>query len=141
MKYTTKLRKYCEEYENIENYELAKADNFHGWAVHHRDEIRLLPSGMIARRSADELKENGRYNNCPANELIFLTSQEHARLHHKGKKSTPWNKGKTGIYSEETLRRIGAKNGMKGKQHSEETRRKQAESARLRWKKIHDRTS
>lgn len=31
-----KYRHYCNEYENIENYEKAKADNFEGWCIHHR---------------------------------------------------------------------------------------------------------
>ncbi len=49
---------------------------------------------------------------------------------HKG--NIPWNKGKTGIYSEETLekmkeaakKRIGPKGPMWGKHHTEETRKK-----------------
>ena len=27
---------YCKSIEDIENYELAKADNFIGWDIHHR---------------------------------------------------------------------------------------------------------
>ena len=45
---------------------------------------------------------------------------------HIGK--TPWNKGKTGIYSQETLRKIGA--AHKGKIVSEETRRKMSKTHR-----------
>lgn len=67
----------------IENYKLAKADNFKGWDIHHRDEIRLLPSGMIALRSKEELIENGRYYNCPPNELIWMNESEHHKLHRK----------------------------------------------------------
>lgn len=67
--------------ELIENYELAKADNFIGWDIHHKDEIRLLPSGMIALRTMEELIENGRYYNCPANELMFMKHSEHSALH------------------------------------------------------------
>lgn len=76
-------RSYCKagEFELIENYNLAKADNFKGWDVHHRDEIRTLHSGMVVYRSKQELIENGRYYDCPANELIFLRHDEHAKLH------------------------------------------------------------
>lgn len=81
-----RLTRYCKDYTQIENYDKAKADNFIGWHCHHRDEIRELPSGMIALRSATELKENDRYYNCPPNELIFLTNKEHARLHAKYRK-------------------------------------------------------
>lgn len=76
-----KSRYCCEDISNIENYEKAKADNFVGWLIHHRDEYRVLPSGMIARRTYRELKENGRYYNCPANELIYLTTLDHAKMH------------------------------------------------------------
>lgn len=82
-KYIERLTRYCKDYTQIENYDKAKADNFKGWHCHHRDEIRELPSGMIVLRSAEELKENGRYYNCPPNELIFLTESEHISLHHK----------------------------------------------------------
>lgn len=67
----------------IENYELAKQDNFKGWDVHHKDEIRILPSGLVAIRSKDDLIENGRYYNCPPNELIFMLHTEHCALHRK----------------------------------------------------------
>ena len=30
------FERYCKDYENIENYEKAKADNFVGWDCHHR---------------------------------------------------------------------------------------------------------
>lgn len=77
--------KYVEDgrITEIENYELAKQDNFKGWDVHHKDEIRILPSGMVAIRSKDDLMENGRYYNCPPNELIFMLHTEHCALHRK----------------------------------------------------------
>jgi hypothetical protein len=73
---------FCREDLNlIENYDKAIADTTQTWHCHHRDEIRVLPSGMIVRRSAEELQENGRYYNCPANELIFLPRNEHFKIH------------------------------------------------------------
>ena len=74
----------CEDLSNIENYELAKNDPTpNKWCIHHRDECKILPSGIIVIRTAKELIENDRYYNCPANELIFLTHSEHWKLHHK----------------------------------------------------------
>lgn len=72
---------YCQTPELIENYEQAINDKSQIWECHHRDEIRTLPSGMVVLRSKEELIENGRYYNCPPNELIFLTTEEHTRIH------------------------------------------------------------
>lgn len=74
---------FCQTPELIENYEQAIADKTQIWVCHHRDEIRVLPSGMIAIRSKKELIEDGRYFNCPPNELIFLTTSDHTKLHSK----------------------------------------------------------
>ena len=63
------------ERELIENYELAAADEFTGWDLHHRAETE--GTGC----SVKELKEKGLYYNRPASELIFLTWSEHTKLH------------------------------------------------------------
>lgn len=70
------------EWELIENYELAKADNFIGWHCHHR--LELHPDYSI-RFKADSLKKLDLYYNRPARELIFLTHAEHARIHSKAR--------------------------------------------------------
>ena len=62
----------CEELSKIENYD--------------KDEVKVLPSGIVVFRSVGELKENGRYYHCLANELVFLTRKEHQTLHTKGNK-------------------------------------------------------
>lgn len=78
------VKKYCrEDIALIENYEEAIADKENSWDCHHRDEIRVLPSGMVVLRTPEELKENGRYWKCPANELIFLKHGDHTKLHGK----------------------------------------------------------
>ena len=124
------FERYCKDYENIENYEKAKADNFKGWECHHRLETHT-PDGE--RRLVDithkELKALGMYYNRPASELIFLTSREHHAIRKvstetrqklretkKGEKNPmygkpAWNKGKK--MSEEQKKKIGATN--KGK--------------------------
>ena len=72
-----------DEYELIENYELAKADNFKGWDCHHR--LALHPDGSL-RFTRESLKKLDLYVNRPASELIFLTHSEHARIHNMSKK-------------------------------------------------------
>ena len=76
-----KLTKNCcraGEEHLIENYELAKADNFKGWDCHHR--LELHPDGSL-RFTRQSLKDLNLYLNRPARELIFLTHSEHAKLH------------------------------------------------------------
>ena len=144
MKYN--FKRYCKDYENIENYQKAKADNFVGWHCHHRLETHT-PDGV--RRGADishkELIALGLYYNRPPEELIFLTIKEHNAFN-KGKHHTEetrkkissaqkgrpaWNKGKK--MSEEFCRKNseshkGEKNSFYGKHHSEETRKKLKEA-------------
>ena len=109
-------KQYCKDYENIENYEAAKKCSFKGWYCHHRLETHNSDG---ERRTVDitaaELKVLDMYYNRPAEELIFLTSLEHNRLHNKGKPRT-----------EETKHKIGA--AMKGKPKTEETKKKMSEA-------------
>lgn len=69
---------YSKDYEHIENYEKAKADNFKGWHCHHR--LELHPDGSI-RFTRESLVKLDLYINRPASELIFLTAKEHTKLH------------------------------------------------------------
>lgn len=76
-----KAKSYCkEDISLIENYDKAMEDNTQTWECHHRDEYKVLPSGIAVIRSRKELIENGRYYKCPANELIFLTREEHMKI-------------------------------------------------------------
>lgn len=77
------LRKVCKEIEHVENYNEAINDKEYLWILHHRDEIRELPSGMVALRSAEYLKSFGLYYHRPADELIFLRNDVHSKLHAK----------------------------------------------------------
>ena len=106
MKHT--FERYCKDYENIENYEAAKKDNFKGWECHHRLETHNSDG---ERRLVDitkkELQALGMYWNRPAEELIFLTTIEH----------NAYDKGKHP--SEETKKKLseakkGEKNPMYG---------------------------
>ena len=130
----------CNDIENVENFDKAKADDFKGWICHHRLETH---NSNGERRLVDishkELIALGMYYHRPANELIFMTKSEHSSLHHKGKHlsdetkkkigesekgrepwnkgkkgvQTAWNKGKTNVYSQETLKKMSEAN--KGK--------------------------
>lgn len=116
----------CDNIENVENYYKAKADNFKGWICHHRLETHTSDGEKrLIDITHEELKALDMYYHRPANELIFLTTDEHNHLHHKGKKYRP--------HSDEELNKMskalkGEKNPMYGKHHSEETKRKIAES-------------
>ena len=132
----TRIAQYCKDYENIENYEAAKKDNFVGWCCHHRLETWTSDGERRAVDiTASELKALGMYWNRPADELIFLTTLEHAILHQKGKhrsedtrnKISEAHKGKH--FSEEHKRNIsegqrGEKNHNYGKPKSNETKNK-----------------
>ena len=95
--------KYCKnDISQIENYDKAIADKTQTWQCHHRRETIY---------SAKELIEIGEYYNRPAEELIFLTPNEHHILHQLGKH-----------HSEDTRKKMSE--AIKGKHHSEETRKK-----------------
>ena len=106
-------QQYCrDDISMIENYDKAMADTTQTWVCHHRDEVKILPSGMTVIRSRQDLKDAGRYYGCPANELIFLTISEHRNLHAKtqvGERSPRY--GKT--FDAETRCKLSAAN--KGK--------------------------
>ena len=118
----------CEDLTLIENYDRAIADTTQTWQIHHRDEIRTLPSGMVVYRTQQELIENGRYYNCPANELIFLTKSEHSKLHSKYRPSLPKE-----CYERAVITRKNNGN----LHHSEETKRKlsEAHKGKSSWNK------
>ena len=109
---------FCNNIENVENYERAKANNFECWICHHRLETHFSDGTerpKNAQISVEELIALGIYYHRPAEELIFLTIKEHQNVHFRGKH-----------ISEEHKRKISDAN--KGKKHSEEARRKMSES-------------
>lgn len=117
-------KRYCEEgkLELIENYKQAiESDEM--WVIHHRDEIRILPSGIIARRSKTDLIEANRYYNCPPEELIFLSNKEHKALHSKYKIFTKEEREKISLKAKGNNNRF-----QKGHKVSEETRAKISKS-------------
>ena len=131
------FQKYCKNYQDIENYQKALADNFKGWECHHRLETHT-PDGI--RRDVDishkELKALRMYYNRPASELIFLTVKEHNAFK-KGRRHSEETKKKMSEakknMSEETKKKIseaniGEKNPMYGKHHTDEAKKKNSEA-------------
>ena len=128
------FERYCKDYENIENYEKAKKDNFKGWECHHRLETHTPDGKRIAVDIPQkELIALGMYYNRPAEELIFLTTIEH-NAYDKGKpksdetrRKMKGNKNALGYkHSEEAKKKI--RDAHKGKPMSDETRKKMSES-------------
>lgn len=116
-----KLKRYCkDDLSLIENYSLAKRDNFTGWQIHHRLEFTL--DGERARTS-DELIRMGMYYSRPYFELIFLSTRDHRRLHN----ADPVRKSNISKHSV----------GMSGKRHSVEAKLKMSESRKRYLEGIH----
>lgn len=87
-----RVKQYCcEDYTKIENYELAIADNTI-WDCHHKLEMK----DGINVFTKNELLEQGLYYNRPANELIFITHTEHAKMHNIGKNNNMYGVKKYG---------------------------------------------
>lgn len=64
----------CEDISKIENYDIAVNDSTQRYVCHHKKGIEL-------KLTKEELQDAGLYFNRPADELIFLTVSEHAKLH------------------------------------------------------------
>ena len=132
MKHT--FERYCKDYEKIENYEKAKADDFVGWHCHHRLETHTSDG---ERRDVDishrDLIALGMYYHRPSSELIFLTESEHSSFN-KGKKRSDETKKKISEAqkgkkrSDETRRKMKGNKNALGCKRSEETRRKISEA-------------
>lgn len=134
---------YCsDDISKIENYEKALSDNSQVWDIHHRRETIF---------TRDELIEMGEYWNRPAVELIFLTRAEHNRLHKGGKQLSEDTKERIRIghlnMSDEKKQRIrdavskahkGKTTWMKGKHHTNESKRKISEAAKNRKPRSQD---
>lgn len=126
-------KKYCcEDVSKIYGYSEAVADKENMWDIHHC-------LGLVW--SKEQLIEMGLYYNQPAERLMFITRSEHKQLHftlginnceireklsvsHKGIK--PWNTKESGVYDKKSIEKMAEVN--RGKQKSEETRKKISKS-------------
>lgn len=100
---------FCpEHYEEIENYVLAKADNFVGWACHHRNGVEFSKEWL--------LKNNMYFNRTDPHEFKFMKHNEHSRLHNLGDLNHCKQRGsnRKGVkLSDETKKLISDNNGNK----------------------------
>ena len=129
---------FCkEDISKIKNYDKAIADTTQTWHCHHMTETWW-------HCSKKELIENECYYHRKACELIFLTPEEHKRLHMKGvtrseetrRKLSEAKKGRTSNRKGVTLSadtRKKMSESHKGHTLSEETRRKISEANKRRW--------
>lgn len=62
----------CKDIEHVENYWKAKADDFHGWVLHHKYGVNRTVQRMI---------ELGLYYDREPEELIYVTRGEHNKIH------------------------------------------------------------
>ena len=74
------LRYCCDDISLVENYDKAINDKTQVWHCHHKLEIEL-------NLSLGELIKRNLYYNRPASELIFLTPEEHLRIHNTGERA------------------------------------------------------
>lgn len=115
------ISKYCKDYTEIENYELAiESDEL--YECHHRLETHSSDGEKRpVNISRKELIALGMYYDRPPEELIFLKCFDHNSLHHKG-----CNHWKGRKHTEKSKRKISEshKGIGKGVPKSEEHKRK-----------------
>jgi hypothetical protein len=81
------LRRYShfvkdDRYDLVENYELALADNFNNWCLHHKLETHTSDGvRRVVNLTRKELKELDMYNDRPPEELIWMKKRDHVLLH------------------------------------------------------------
>jgi hypothetical protein len=86
------LNRICTDLRSVENYELAVADKFKGWILHHRFELH---SDYSLRYSKEALIKIDLYYHRPPEELIFVPVKEHVAMHAKTRKL--WNEEHKGV--------------------------------------------
>lgn len=84
------LRRICKNIEEIENYEQAVNDLENKYECHHRMEIQ--PDGT--KLTKKWMIEHKIYFNVDPCMLIFLTTTEHRKIHHKNKINSEVTKNK-----------------------------------------------
>lgn len=63
-----------QDFDKVENWEMAINDPIHNWVLHHRDEDQM-------KVSSSWLKSIGQYFNLPPEKLIWMRSDKHRSLH------------------------------------------------------------
>lgn len=130
--------RFCYELNKVENYELAKSENFVDWSLHHRLETHFSngdPRPKKCNLTVKELKALGMYYNRPADELLFMRKSDHMRLHALASnnfKPQFGNQYKKGYHpSVETRARISETS--KAVVHTQDWNKKVGESQKKYW--------
>lgn len=135
-----KVKKYCEDYTKIENYEEALSSPLR-YDLHHRREIS-------ENKSRKQLIAENLYYDRPPEELIFIEAGEHISLHNAGKHPSAESRQKMSeakkghLVSEDTRKKIseaqkGEKSYMYGKPKSTEWKKKMSNASKGRMKGLH----
>lgn len=126
----------CTDITKVENYDIAKADNFEGWSLHHRFKTHFSDGTLRGcRLTEDELDALGMLYERPPEEFIIMrtgtlkrlgtqTSKEARKRMSDAHKGVPLSKK-----HKESLSKSG-----KGKKRSEETKRRISNARKRYWK-------
>ena len=109
-----KAKKYCKNYTQIANYEKAVSDPDNMWICHHINGEFWPREWLIAN--------NLYYNRIDPHEFRFVTKSEHSIIHQ--------NNEDTSIKRSKSLK--GRPSPMKGRTHSNESKRKVSEALKGR---------
>lgn len=134
----------CESISNIENFEIAMSDRHNRWVCHHR--LELIKTGGVIDLSMQDLKDFNIYFNRPADELIFLSASEHAKLHFTGKprsqevrdKISKTSTGKPHPFSDEAKEHM--RQCIRSRAISNETRLKCSIASKKYWESVKNHT-
>ena len=133
---TNYLERYCSNIEMVENYKLAKENNFKDWHLHHRLETHTSNGDLRkVNISRDELIALDMYYDRPAEELIFLTKSEHSSLHARftDKNNAKISETMKELWKKEDYRKMMSEahkghNFNKGRKHTEEHKKHMSEA-------------
>lgn len=118
------VKRICKDYTHIENYDKAILDSENCWLCHHKLETHNSDGERrLVDITAEELIALDMYWHRPANELMFLTRKDHAKLH-----SEHNSKFTTLGYKEAKVKISEASSGKKRGPLTEEHKRKLSEA-------------
>jgi hypothetical protein len=98
--------------------------------VYSKETLKKMSDGVKKANGIPEIKQHILDGNRDPNRWKSEETRRAAQRGLTGQNGQPpWNKGKTGVYSEETRKALGA--GNRGRKQSEEEKKKRVESLRL----------
>lgn len=114
------LKKFCkDDITRIENYDIAKSEDFKGWDCHHRLELTL--DNEFANSKEDLIRYNMYYNR-PYFELILLRKSEHSQLHQNTYHFKQYNSKLNKDKPKSEHMKMALSNSLKGRKFTDEWR-------------------